>query len=466
MMMENISHSLMSFIWNAASLILLLSIVVTIHEGGHFWVARKLGVKVLKFSIGFGKTIFSKTGRDGVEYVIAAIPLGGYVKMLDEREGEVSVQDRPYSFNQASVGKRIAIVAAGPLANFLLAIMVFWSAFMIGVPGVKPVLGEIKTGSIAQIAGLQSGEIIRSIQGEPVQTWMQVGLAFANFIGEKTSIDMEVEDPLSHTKKISRLQLTTKIGENAGESPLETLGIKVYLPQIRLGIGHVAENTPASRAGIKVDDLIVAFNGDDITYWPQLVQKLEKKAEQTVELTVLREGQLIRLKVKLGVGKNSAPQMGYLGIQPKIDEQYRQELDQLRVNLQYEPTKAFHQALIKTGKFFTLSIQTIRKILSRDVSAKNLSGPVGIAESAGNSLSVGLSQFLMFVGMISVSIGFLNLLPIPVLDGGHLFFYGIELVRGKPLSENIQEVGMKIGLVLILSLTIFALFNDISRVGM
>ncbi len=413
-------HSILSILWNIGSLIILLSVVVAIHEGGHFWVARKLGVKVLRFSLGFGKTLYKKVGKDGVEYVIAAIPLGGYVKMLDEREAEVDQSQLQFAFNRASVGKRIAIVAAGPLANFLLAIFLFWVGFMAGVPGIKPVIGQVVTNSVAEKAGLRTGQTIVSIGDEKVMTWSQVGLALADYLGELTDIQIVVKNTGSYQVETKQLQLVKKIGEIEGETPLETLGINVYLPQLNLDVGAVSDKSPASKAGMLKNDVIKTFNGQKITTWSELLKLLEKKAGQNIELTVLRRGQLIQLNVILGVAPNNSRKMGYLGIRPKADEKYLNELKALRTVVQYGPIDALEQAIIKTGKFFILSINSVKKILTRDVSAKNLSGPVGIAKSAGQSASAGFSQFLLFMGMISVSIGFLNLLPIPVLDGGHL----------------------------------------------
>ncbi len=455
----------MAFLWNAASLIVLLGIVVTVHEGGHFFIARWAGIKVLKFSIGFGKPLFSWFGKDGVEYVIAAIPLGGYVKMLDEREGDVSEHDLDRAFNQASVSKRIAVVAAGPIANFILAILLFWAGFMLGVPGIKPVIGEVVVGGVGEQAGLRQGQLITAVGDEPVKTWSQVGLSLANYLGEAGNISMQVQDKEKSMPYSVTLKLKHKIGEIEGESPLETLGITVYLPEISNQISQVADSTPAFRAGLQAGDKIIQLDEHKITSWSDLLSALKQKANQSVELTVERRSQLIDLKVHLGLAEGSTEQMGFLGVTPTRDEHYHQEIQNLRVNVQYGFIEAFVKALDKTGKFFSLSITSVRKMLSRDVSHKNLSGPVGIAESAGSSANAGLSHFLLFMGMISVSIGFLNLLPIPVLDGGHLLFYCLELIRGKPVPESIQEFGMKLGLILILSLMVLALFNDFSRLG-
>ncbi len=455
--------SMLTILWNLASFVVVLGILVTFHEFGHFWVARKMGIKVIKFSIGFGKPFYRWYGRDGVEYVIAQIPLGGYVKMLDENDDEVAEELKDQAFNRASIYKRIAVVSAGPMANFLLAIFLFWLTFMIGIPAIKPVIGAVIADSPAAKAGLEKGMLITGIADEPVKTWGQVRLKLADFLGEQAIIPIMVKPSTSATVKEIDVQLDKKMGEIVGEDPVSTLGIKIYLPNPGTEIGEVVKGSAADRAGVRVGDQIKKLAGKTIESWSDLQGTLKNKAHQSVELTVEREGQWIELKVTPDSSNNGNDNNGYLGVGPHVSDNYKQAIRDIQVNVRFGVLESLNRAIKQTARMFSLSVSVVSKMISGDISVKNLSGPVGIAQGAGDSARAGFGFFLGFMAMISVSLGFLNLLPIPVLDGGHLLFYLVELVSGKPVSERVQAVGMQIGIMLILTLTVVALFNDVVR---
>lgn len=455
--------TILSFLWNLASFIVVLGILVTFHEFGHFWVARKMGIKVIKFSIGFGKPFYRWYGRDGVEYVIAQIPLGGYVKMLDENEDDVAEELKDQAFNRASIYKRIAIVSAGPLANFLLAIFLFWLTFMIGIPAIKPVVGSVQADSPASKAGLEKGMLITRIADEPVKTWGQVRLKLAEYLGEQAIIPVLVKTPASDALKEIDVQLDKRMGEVVGEDPVSTLGIKMYFPNPGTQVGEVAKGSAADKAGVKIGDQIKKLGGKQIKQWSDLKGALKNKANKPMELTVERGGQWIDLKVTPDANKDGMGSNGYLGVGISVSDSYKQSIKDIQVNVRFGAFESLNRAITQTAKMFTLSVAVVSKMITGNISVENLSGPVGIAEGAGDSAKAGLGFFLGFMAMISVSLGFLNLLPIPALDGGHLLFYLVELISGRPVPERVQAVGMQIGIILILTLTVVALFNDVVR---
>jgi len=453
----------MNGLWNLASLIVVIGVLVTFHEWGHFFVARRAGIKVLKFSVGFGKPIFSWFGKDGVEYIIARIPLGGYVKMLDENEAEVAEEDLPGAFNRASVGKRIAVVSAGPLANFILAIFLFWITFMMGVTQLKPIIGKVIESSPASKAGLSEGMLIKSVGNEAVTSWNDVVLELVSFLGEQGELEIQVQYPGKTTISSHKLVIQKAIGSEDDENPLTTVGLTVFRLAASNRVGAVSKGSAADRAGIIVGDEITQINQHIIVNWDDLKLALVNQANKTVELKLQREGQWIDLKVRPEAKAGDDSGQGLLGVGASIDETYLKQREALLVTVNYGIWDSLIHAIDRTGKIFALNLNFVGKLISGHVSTKNLSGPVGIAQGAGRSASEGIRSFLSFLALISVSLGFLNLLPVPVLDGGHLLFYLVELVRGKPVPEAIQEFGMKIGIVLILTLTIVALFNDVSR---
>ncbi|AUL73255.1 RIP metalloprotease RseP [Pseudoalteromonas sp. 13-15] len=446
------------FIWNLGSFILALGILVTVHEYGHFWVARKAGVKVLRFSIGFGKPLIKWHDKYNTEYVIAAIPLGGYVKMLDERVDDVPPNQRHLSFNSKSVQARIAIVAAGPMANFLFAIFALAVMYMVGVQSVKPVVGSITEGSRAEQAGLMPSQHIIKIGDDNITTWQDATFAFMSRLGEER-VEITVRDENLQTR-VKTLNIDGWKLDQQDVPPLTSLGIVPFRPQATLTVAAVTKNSAAEQANLQVNDTILAVNGETISNWPQLVNVITQSANKSLQFSVKRQDSIKSITVtpQGRVGNNGIEQ-GFLGVAPVV-QQWPEGYVQSR---SFGPLDSIVRGTTETWRLITLSFDMIGNLITGQVSVKNLSGPVGIAVGAGTSVSYGLVAFLSFLALISVNLGVFNLLPLPVLDGGHLMYYIIELFRKKPVSEKTQEFGFKVGALLLIFLTCFALFNDVSR---
>ncbi|KTF09692.1 MULTISPECIES: sigma E protease regulator RseP [unclassified Pseudoalteromonas] len=446
------------FIWNLGSFILALGILVTVHEYGHFWVARKAGVKVLRFSIGFGKPLIKWHDKYNTEYVIAAIPLGGYVKMLDERVDDVPPNQRHLSFNSKSVQARIAIVAAGPMANFLFAIFALAVMYMVGVQSVKPVVGSITEGSRAEQAGLMPSQHIIKIGDDNITTWQDATFAFMSRLGEQR-VEVTVRDENLQTR-VKTLNIDGWKLDQQDVPPLTSLGIVPFRPQATLTVAAVTKNSAAEQANLQVNDTILAVNGETISNWPQLVNVITQSANKSLQFSVKRQDSIKTITVtpQGRVGNNGIEQ-GFLGVAPVV-QQWPEGYVQSR---SFGPLDSIVRGTKETWRLITLSFDMIGNLITGQVSVKNLSGPVGIAVGAGTSVSYGLVAFLSFLALISVNLGVFNLLPLPVLDGGHLMYYIIELFRKKPVSEKTQEFGFKVGALLLIFLTCFALFNDVSR---
>ena len=450
---------MIEFIWNLASFVVALGILITVHEYGHFWVARKNGVQVDRFSIGFGKAIWRKVDRHGTEFVIAMIPLGGYVKMLDSRVDEVSESQISRTFNAKSVYQRISIIAAGPFANFGFAIVAFYLMFLIGVPSVKPIIGEVNVGSIAGVAELpEKGEIV-AISGQKTVDWQDVNLALVSSIGDK-EITFTVKQANRTTNQDFTLNTENWAFSPEKESPMTSLGFMPFRAKAQATLALVAKDSPAEKAGLKAGDKLLSIGDENIDgQWLKFSEKIKLYPEQNVDIRVLRDGETLTLNVFPEAKKVNNNVVGYLGVQP-ISEPYPTEylFDQA-----YGPITALEQSAIKTWNLVVLSFDMIGKLITGDVSVKNLSGPISIAQGAGNSADYGFVYFLGFLALISINLGIINLLPLPVLDGGHLFYYFIELFTGKPVPEKIQEIGFKFGTIALLSLMSIAIFNDLSR---
>jgi len=449
----------LDFLWNLSSFIIALGILITVHEYGHFWVARKNGVKVERFSIGFGTPLWRKVDKHGTEYVIALIPLGGYVKMLDERVDDIAPEDANSTFNCKSVYQRIAIIAAGPFANFAFAIFAFYLMFLIGLPSVKPIISSITPNSIAAQAKLPDNVEIVGVAGKNTATWQDVNLAMIGEIGSKT-IDLKIKS--SDSQYISTVTLDTQSWSFSPEkiSAMESLGIKPFSPLVHNELAHVAKDSAAERAGLLVGDVLIAIDDQAIDgLWHQFSEKIKTFPNQQVTVTVKRDGLLKELVVIPETVKRNGINVGYLGVSPKVDKWPSEYL----IDVAYGPIDAIGQSVIRTWNLVTLSFDMIGKLITGDVSVKNLSGPISIAQGAGSSAGYGLVYFLGFLALISINLGIINLLPLPVLDGGHLLYYIIELLTGKPVPEKIQEVGFKFGAIALLGLMSIAIFNDISR---
>ncbi|WP_166421104.1 sigma E protease regulator RseP [Pseudoalteromonas sp. Z1A8] len=446
------------FFWNLGSFILALGILVAIHEYGHFWVARKMGVKVLRFSIGFGKPLLKWHDKYNTEYVIAAIPLGGYVKMLDERVDDVPANQRHLSFNAKSVQARIAIVAAGPMANFLFAIFALAVMYMVGVQSVKPVVGSITEGSRAEQAGIMPSQHIIKIGDDDITTWQDATFALMSNLGEQ-SVEVIIRDenlqPRTKTLNLEGWKL-----DQRDVPPLSSLGIVPFRPQATLTIAAVTKDSAAEHANLQVNDTILAVNGETISNWQQLVNLITQSANKSLQFSVKRQDTIQTIIVTpKGRIDNNGNEQGFLGVAPVV----QQWPDGYVETRHFGPLDSIVRGTKETWRLITLSFDMIGNLITGQVSVKNLSGPVGIAVGAGTSVSYGLVAFLSFLALISVNLGVFNLLPLPVLDGGHLMYYIIELFRKKPVSEKTQEFGFKVGALLLIFLTCFALFNDVSR---
>jgi regulator of sigma E protease len=454
-------------LWNIGSFIVALGILITIHEYGHYWVARKMGVKVLRFSVGFGKAIWSRTAADGTEYMIAGIPLGGYVKMLDEREGNVKPEERHLAFNNQPVTSRIAIVAAGPIANFLFAILVYIWMFVLGVPAVKPYLGNLPEQSIAQQAGLKAGDLITAVDGKDVGSWEAVNHAIASRMGEQSQLLIQVQHADESLKRDYRLDLTDWEVDPKRPDLLGSLGLTTWRPSRTTVLANIDQGGPADQAGLMAGDKVLAVNDQPVSEWDQMSAIIRANPDQQLGLQIERDGQSQVIIVDIGSIEVDGRQVGRLGVgsSNELSEADMAQIERMRTVQQYSFFEAIPAGLEKTWEIIGLSFRLIGKLFTGEVSPQNLSGPISIAQGAGTYASFGFVFFLSFLGLISINLGIINILPIPVLDGGHLLYYFIELIRGKPLSENVQEIGLRVGLMMVLSLMVFSIINDISRLS-
>ena len=440
--------------------ILLLGPLIAIHEFGHYFVARKLGVKVLVYSIGFGPTVLKWTSKkSGIQYQLSALPLGGYVKMLDEREGNVAEADLPYAFNRQHPWKRIAIVAAGPLINLIFAVLLFWVLFLPAQEQLNTRVGKVLTNTPAAMAEMQIGDKITAVDGAKTSTWEQLNFALVDRAGETGVIHIDA-DRNGQTKSFE-LPIKNFLKDQS-QSPLDSLGFIPYRPYIPATVMKLSEDGAAIRQGMKEGDQIVAIDGVKMKDWFDVVEVVQASPEKLLKIDVLRQNKLVHLEVMpQGKRDNMGNVSGVLGVQNNpgkvvIPAEYKQ-------TIQYGPVEAFGKAIDKTGQISTMILNSMVKMVRGLIGLENLSGPITIAKVAGQSAEMGWQTFISFMALMSVSLGILNLLPIPMLDGGHLVYYFVELIRGKPVSEQIQLVGLKIGMVLLGSMMLLALFNDFMR---
>ena len=431
-------------------LVVALGLLVTFHEFGHYWVARRSGVRVLRFSVGFGRPLLRRQSRDGVEFVLAAIPLGGYVKMLDEREQPVPPEQRSGAFNRQSIGTRAAIVVAGPLFNLVFAVAAFWAMFMIGMPETRPVLGT--TDGLAAEAGLRRDDLIVAVDGKPVQTWTHAVLELMPSALDRRPVSVRVED-LSGVPRELNLSLD-RLGPDFREDRLlDALGLAPWRADLPPQIGEVVPDSAADRAGLQVGDRILALDGVPIDGWLALVDRLPEVAD--------RAG---RVELELDIVPDRDGERWVLGVRPPPPgPEVQAGLERSFTVLRHGPLQAFGDAVGETWRLTTATLGILGRMVTGSASLSNLSGPVTIAQMAHQSASLGLSRFLFFLGLISLSLAIINLLPIPVLDGGHLLYLLIEWVKGSPVSEQGQAIGQGIGLLMVLALMSLAIFNDILR---
>ncbi|OLS59646.1 sigma E protease regulator RseP [Pseudomonas putida] len=449
----------MSALYMIIGTLVALGVLVTFHEFGHFWVARRCGVKVLRFSVGFGTPLVRWHDRQGTEFVIAAIPLGGYVKMLDERESDVPSALLEQSFNRKTVGQRIAITAAGPIANFLLAILFFWILAMLGSQQVRPVIGNVEPGSLAAVAGLSTGQEIVAIDGKPTTGWAAVNLQLVRRLGESGPLRVDVRSEGATTDNTYTVTLDQWLKGADEPDPISSLGIRPWRPALAPVLSELDPQGPAQAAGLKTGDRLLTLDGQALSDWQQVVDNVRSRAGSRVVLGVERHGARLELPVTLASRGEGKAATGYLGAGVAQAEWPAQMLREVS----YGPLEAVGEGLSRTWTMSVLTLESLKKMLFGELSVKNLSGPITIAKVAGASAQSGLGDFLNFLAYLSISLGVLNLLPIPVLDGGHLLFYLVEWVRGRPLSDRVQGWGVQIGISLVVGVMLLALINDLGR---
>lgn len=435
-----------------------ITVLVGVHEFGHFWVARKLGIKVLRFSIGFGKPLWRRVGvRDQTEYVISALPLGGYVKMLDERDCVVAAEDKYRTFNRAPLASRLAVLAAGPLFNFLFAIVIFWITFMIGSAELRPVIGEVTQDSFASAAGLSAGDEIISVGLEPVQSWPDATLAIIDDLIDDGNIRITVRDEAGETRNANldvgdQKRRLTEPGEL-----LDGLGISVWPSHIPARVGEIVPGEPAEQAGLQKDDLILSVNGEPIDHWQAFYEFVRANPGKDTLVRVQRAGGQIDLPLVIGELRDNGQTVGRIGagaVNPVAGRQ---------VNVRYGPVAAMGKAIAYTGEMTSFTVRMLWNMVAGNFSLRNLSGPIAIAEYAGTTAQMGPDVFVRFLAILSISLGILNLLPVPILDGGQMVFQIAGALKGSPLSPEAELRGQQVGIVLLLMLMSLAFYNDILR---
>lgn len=437
-----------------------LGVLVTIHEFGHFWVARHCGVKVLRFSIGFGPTLWRRQDSRGTEFAVCALPLGGYVKMLDEREGEVAEADLPQTFNRKTVWQRMAIVVAGPIANFVLAIFAYWLVYLGGVQGLAPVVDAVAPGSVAERSGVEVGQEIISVDGEPTPTWQALAEQLVLRIGEEGTIRLEVKYPESSLTYGLEGELKGWQVNVDQPDPIAEFGLELYTPEVLPIADKIVTGGAAERAGLRSGDIIVAADELPMESWSQWVGYVRARPGTAIDLDIERNGERFTLEITPqavpGDGGETIGQVGMGVAPPQWPESLLREID-------YSVFGALAMGLRQTWKTTGMVLDSIKKMAVGIISPKHLSGPITIAKVAGASAKYGFASYVGFLALLSVSLGVLNLLPIPVLDGGHLMYFIVEALKGSPVSEKVQQAGYRLGLFMIVGLMVVALYNDVMR---
>jgi len=437
-----------------------LAILVAIHEFGHFWVARRCGVQVLRFSIGFGPSLFSWRDRQGTEYSFAAIPLGGYVKMLDEREGEVPASQLHRAFNRKPPLQRIAVVSAGPLANLLLAIVAYWFLYMAGESGYVPIIGEVEPDSVAAVAGLEAGQEIVAIDGGETPTWQALSFRLLDRIGDTGTIKFAVQYPDSGVVYESQASINRWLSDQEEPDLYAGLGISLYTPEVPPVVGEVVAESPAAKIGMLPGDRVLRVDGETMALWMDWVDYVRARPAQPMDVEYQRGAEILRATlVPERVTDEDGKVIGRVGIAAAVPAMPPEMVRQYSRG----PLEALGASLTRTGELSLFTLKSIKKMLMGLISPKNLSGPITIAKVATASAKSGLESYISFLALLSISLAVLNLLPIPVLDGGHLLFYTLELLAGRPVPEKIQSVGYQLGLFMVLGIMMLALYNDFTR---
>jgi regulator of sigma E protease len=449
-------------LYNIIFFIIAIGVLVTFHEFGHYWVARLLNVKVLRFSVGFGKPLITWRkirGKDEIEFIIAAIPLGGYVKMLDEREGEVDKADKHRAFNNQPVLNRIAIVAAGPAFNFILAIFFYWIVFLNGVEGRAPILGETSIESVAAEAGFLAEERVVLVGDTEIDTWQAFRMALIKHGLDGGDLLIRVRD--ADNIEISR---TLAIGDRhileSSDDVIEQLGFQPWQADLPAIIGGVIDQGMAQKSGLITGDEILFIDGVAINNWQHMVKIIQASADKKLQLLILRNSVEQFISITPAVRERNGQSSGFIGAYQNTPKHIA---DRLKVNVEYGPVEALVKAAEKTWTMSILTLRVLGKMIQGQAALENISGPITIATYAGATASIGFITYLGFLAIISISLGVLNLLPVPMLDGGHLFYYLIEIIKGSPVSERFEAIGQQIGLLLIFMLMSLAIFNDIQR---
>ena len=441
--------------------IISVGLLITFHEFGHFSVARFFDIKVLRFSIGFGRPIYTRHfGRDRTEFTICLLPLGGYVKMLDDREGTVVQQEKAREFNGKPLWQRFLIVLAGPFFNFIFAIIAYSLIYTIGINALKPIIGHVETTSIASSSGFAEGQEILSINGLSTPTWPTVIDSLVNHVVSGDVVDIQVVNN-SGEKQVLSLNLSSiSIDEMADGKLLNKLGlniVKLKLPPI---IGEIEKNGPAQSSGLLQNDRIIAVNSNLVDSWQEWVEIIQENPDKSLNVELLRDEALINIELRPKNYELNGKNIGRIGARPAVNDDLYSSYFALE---QYSLHLAILRAFDKTWEMSVLTLKVLAKMITGDASVKNLSGPISIAKYAGQSASIGATALLTFLAIVSISLGVLNLLPIPLLDGGHLVYYVIEFFTGKPVSDSVQMTGQQIGIVLLFGLMGLALYNDFVR---
>lgn len=450
----------MSLVHTIVAFIVALGVLIVVHEYGHYLAARLCNVRVLRFSVGFGRPLGTwRLGRDATEWVIAAVPFGGYVKMLDEREAPVGAAEVHRAFNRQGVGRRILIVAAGPVFNFLFAIALYAGLYMHGLPEARPVLAEPPAGTVAHAAGLRGSDTVRAIEGAPIATWQELRWRVLQGALQREALRVEVA-AANGNLSTHLLDLRGMRPEDVESDALERIGLRLYRPVLEPVIGRIVAGGAGERAGLRPEDRVTRADGSAIATWEQLVQAVRARPGQPLRLTVQRADKSLELEVLPDAAVEAGERIGRIGAAPSIPPQHA---DRIVVRVSYGPLESITKAAAKTWDISVFSLKMLGKMLLGEVSWKHLSGPVTIADYAGQSAQMGWISYATFLALISISLGVLNLLPIPLLDGGHLMYYAIETIKGSPVSERAMELGQRVGLALLLVMMAFAFYNDLNR---